>query len=138
MPDSFVGVDETNLDKLLRTKTRVVGPNTVHEEFVRQTDADNRSGTVVGIADGVTQTLVSFNAPADYRLWGFEATGGACFVELQVVGVTIYSDRINLVRPKGYLRLPVPEEITAGQQVRLQITNESGAISDFRGVVFGE
>jgi hypothetical protein len=141
MPDTFIGLDEPdtpNIDKKVRTRTRTQGPDTVHEEYTLQTDADNRFGSTAALAQAGTATLVSFTAPADYRLHGWIVTGdGDAYITIEIGASKKYADRLHITKKAANRILPVPDDV-GGSLVELKVRNDSDGASDYEATVLGE
>ena len=138
MAKSFIGIDETDVDKKARTFTRVVGADTVHEEVIRHTDANNQYGSTAALAKDATATLVSFTGGTDERLWGWAVTGeGDAYITLEVASAVKYGDRIHVGRKASTVMFPVPEDVD-GVLVELKVRNDSDGAADYDGTILTE
>lgn len=88
---------------------------------------------------GVTDTVVTVIAPANYTLTGFTATGtGDGYFLLLVDGSPVVSERINNIRRSCRQTLPCGRSIQAGAIVTLTVRNDALGNNEYEGTVFGE
>lgn len=94
------------------------------------------------LATTANSTSVLINIPLslpNYKIKGFIGHGlGDGYFFVQVNNSTVFSSRTRSTYPVTTITLPNGIVVTAGSQITLKVTNESGSTSDYEATLLGE
>ncbi len=105
----------------------------------RTPDSNNVFGEVIGVVSGNTANVITYTAPAGYRVRGFNATGdGDGYFALKVNGVTALSARIHIMEKTIGATLYLADAVSLGDIITLSVKNESDTICSYEATLIGE
>ena len=107
---------------------------------VVQTSGRLSWGQSLAVAAGATATPVNLPAvAAGYRIKGAICHGTADgYFAVQVNGITLVSGRTRSTAPMLQIQLPNGVATSAGANVAVRVTNESGSTADYEITLLGE